>query len=65
MLAADPSDSSRLAALSDGQADGNVGTLVGKPVAILTYSLVINKVAKVENLTLEQIRGIYQGRYTN
>ncbi|MGH3832650.1 MAG: PstS family phosphate ABC transporter substrate-binding protein [Pseudonocardiaceae bacterium] len=65
VLEADPSDSSRLAAFSDGQATGNVGPLTPKPVAILVYSLVVNKVTNIDSLSLEQIQGIYQGRYTN
>lgn len=56
---------SRLATLSDGRATGNVGALVDKPVALLVYSLVVNKEAKIDNLSLEQIQGIYQGHYTN
>jgi phosphate transport system substrate-binding protein len=65
VLAADPSSRSQLAALSDGQATGDIGPLVPKQVAILVYSIIVNKEVKIDNLSLEQVRGIYQGRYTN
>jgi ABC-type phosphate transport system substrate-binding protein len=54
-----------LAALSDGKATGDVEALVGKQVALLIYSVVVNKDARIDNLSSEQIQGIYQGRYTN
>ncbi len=65
ILASDPSESAWLASLSDGQAAGNVGALVRRPIAILVYSVVVNKAAKIDHLSADQIQGIYQGRYTN
>ncbi len=39
--------------------------LVGQPVAVILYSLVANPSVTVPNLTLEQVRGVFAGRYTN
>lgn len=65
VLAADTSSKSQLTTLSDGQAMGDVGPLTPKQVAILVYSIIVNKEARIDNLSLGQVRGIYQGRYTN
>jgi phosphate transport system substrate-binding protein len=40
-------------------------SLVRQPLAIVLYSLVINKAAAVHSLTSAEIRGIYAGTYTN
>jgi phosphate transport system substrate-binding protein len=39
--------------------------LVGQPVAVILYSFVANPSVTVPNLTMEQVRGIFAGRYTN
>ncbi|WP_409462624.1 PstS family phosphate ABC transporter substrate-binding protein [Amycolatopsis sp. GA6-003] len=62
-LPADQKDS--LAVLSDGKASDAGPELVTQPVAVLVYSLVVNKSVGVDQLSGEQVRGIFSGKYTN
>jgi ABC-type phosphate transport system substrate-binding protein len=50
--------------LSDGPAPPEAD-LQGRPVAVIVFTLVVNREVKIDRLTVEQVRGIYQGRYTN
>ncbi|MET9686035.1 substrate-binding domain-containing protein [Streptomyces coeruleorubidus] len=51
-------------AFTDGLAVGNHPRLLSRPVAYSVFTLVVNKDAGVENLTLEQVRNLYTGRIT-
>ncbi|ATY14676.1 phosphate-binding protein [Amycolatopsis sp. AA4] len=62
-LPAEQKDS--LAVLSDGKATGAGTDLVTQPVAVLVYSLVVNKSVGVDHLSSEQVRGIFSGKYTD
>ncbi|WP_320782454.1 substrate-binding domain-containing protein [Streptomyces sp. CRN 30] len=52
-------------AFTDGLASDGHPRLVPKPVAFSVFTLVVNKGAGVENLTLAQIRDVFDGRVTN
>ncbi|SDM69069.1 phosphate ABC transporter substrate-binding protein, PhoT family (TC 3.A.1.7.1) [Streptomyces sp. cf386] len=52
-------------AFSDGLASDGHPRLIPKPVALSVFTLVVNKGAGVENLTLGQIRQIFAGRVQN
>ncbi|MEU6647168.1 substrate-binding domain-containing protein [Saccharomonospora sp. NPDC046836] len=63
LAAASPDERGSLAALSDGRASGAPAELVTQPVAVILYSVVVNDSAGIDELTLDQLRGIYSGRY--
>jgi phosphate transport system substrate-binding protein len=52
-------------AMSDGPAPADYPTLVGRPVAVILFAVVVNKKTNVYNLTTAQLRDIFQGRITN
>lgn len=52
-----------LGVLSDGKPSEQVPDLVGHPVAVLVYSVVVNQDVGVDRLTLAQLQGIYTGEY--
>ena len=52
-------------AMSDGPAPSGYPTLVGHPVAVILFAVVVNKQAGVYNLTTAQLRGIFLGTITN
>ncbi|MEU2787512.1 substrate-binding domain-containing protein [Streptomyces sp. NPDC007100] len=52
-------------AVSDVAAPSIYQELTGRPVGIILLALVVNERTGVDNLTSEQVRGIYEGRYTN
>jgi ABC-type phosphate transport system substrate-binding protein len=52
-------------AMSDGPAPAGYPMLVGHPVAVILFAVVVNKQAGVYNLTAAQLRGIFQGTITN
>ncbi|MFD7661438.1 PstS family phosphate ABC transporter substrate-binding protein [Streptomyces sp. NPDC059788] len=52
-------------AVSDVAAPSIYRKLAGRRVAIILLGLVVNDRTGVDNLTSEQLRGIYDGRYTN
>jgi ABC-type phosphate transport system substrate-binding protein len=52
-------------AFTDGPAVGSHPEVLPRPVAYSLFTLVVNEDAKVRNLTLDQIKGIYSGRYTH
>ncbi len=52
-------------AMSDGPAPAGYSTLVGDPVAVIIFAVVVNKRAGVFNLTPDQLRGIFAGTVTN
>jgi ABC-type phosphate transport system substrate-binding protein len=52
-------------AMSDGPAPKGYAALVGYPVAVIIFGVVVNKDTHVYNLTIQQIRDIFAGRITN
>ncbi|MFI6008152.1 substrate-binding domain-containing protein [Streptomyces sp. NPDC051243] len=52
-------------AFTDGLAEDGHPNLIPKPVAFSVFTIVVNKGANVQNLTLEQIRDIFAGRVRN
>ena len=52
-------------AMSDGPAPDGYPALVGHPVAVIIFAVVVNKAASVYNLTVPEIRGIFAGTIAN
>jgi len=52
-----------VAALSDGKIGEATQDLVAQPVAVVVYTLATNASVDVTDLTVEEVRGIYSGRY--
>jgi phosphate transport system substrate-binding protein len=52
-------------AMSDGPAPSGYPGLVGHPVAVIIFAVVVNREVGVYNLTTAQLRGIYSGTITN
>jgi phosphate transport system substrate-binding protein len=52
-------------AMSDGPAPAGYPMLVGHPVAVILFAVVVNKQANVFNLTAAQLRDIFLGTITN
>jgi ABC-type phosphate transport system substrate-binding protein len=52
-------------AMSDGLAPPGYHGLVGHPVAVIVFAVVVNRSAGVYNLTTGQIQGIFRGTITN
>ncbi|MFF0726113.1 substrate-binding domain-containing protein [Streptomyces sp. NPDC004134] len=52
-------------AFTDGLASAGHPRLIPRPVAFSVFTLVVNKDAGVENLTLDQIRDVFAGRVRN
>lgn len=52
-------------AFSDGAKPGGFPKLVPRPIAFFLFTLVINREAGVEDLSLQQIRRLYAGEMTN
>jgi len=52
-------------AMSDGSAPSGYHGLVGHPVAVIIFAVVVNRSTGVFNLTTEQIRDIFRGTITN
>lgn len=50
-------------ALSDGLARQDADDLHATPLAVIVYTMVVNESVGVDELSLEQLRGIYSGRY--
>jgi ABC-type phosphate transport system substrate-binding protein len=67
--AASPTASSTRAlaqiAMSDGPAPKGYPALVGHPVAVIIFAVVVSKDTGLYNLTVSQIRGIFDGTITN
>ncbi len=59
------SESPGMLAFSDGGKGDRYPQLLPRPIAFSLFTLVINEEAGVQDLTLEQIRQIYEGRITN
>ncbi|GAA1199474.1 PstS family phosphate ABC transporter substrate-binding protein [Prauserella alba] len=51
------------AALSDGLARQESRRLQANPLAVIVYTLVVDESVGVDELTTQQVRGIYSGRY--
>jgi phosphate transport system substrate-binding protein len=52
-------------AMSDGPAPDGYPALVGHPIAVIIFAVVVNKQANVFNLTVPEVRGIFSGAITN
>lgn len=52
-------------AMSDGPAPGGYPALVGHAVAVVIFGVVVNKDTGVYNLTVPQVRGMFDGTITN
>jgi ABC-type phosphate transport system substrate-binding protein len=52
-------------AFTDGAKPDGYPALLPRPIAFFLFTLVINKDAGVQDLSLDQIRRIYRGEYTN
>jgi ABC-type phosphate transport system substrate-binding protein len=52
-------------AMSDGQVPAGYPTLLGHPVAVIIFAVVVNRKAGIYNLTKAQLRGIFLGAITN
>lgn len=52
-------------AMSDGPAPKGYPALVGHPVAVIVFGVVVNRDTGVYNLTLPQVRGIFSGTISN
>ena len=66
LVGAGPAASGSEIAMSDGLAPaGGYRVLHGTPVAIITFEVVVNHSVGLYNLTTAQIKGIYDGTYTN
>ncbi|NIJ10257.1 ABC-type phosphate transport system substrate-binding protein [Saccharomonospora amisosensis] len=63
MLAAAQDEPDELAALSDGESGAATPELVAQPIAVIVYTVVVNDSVGVDSLSIEQIRGIHEGRY--
>jgi len=60
-----PAERTSLIAVSDGRAPEDSGALTARAIGIVVFAVVVNKQTGVSQLTLNQLRGIYQGRYRN
>jgi ABC-type phosphate transport system substrate-binding protein len=60
-----PGGAERQIAMSDGPATGGHERLEAHPVAVVIFSVVVNKATGVHSLTAGQLRDIYTGRRTN
>lgn len=54
-----------LAVLSDGMSAEAGPELIPQKVAVIVYGVVVNSSAGVDTLTVDQLRGIYEGRWTD
>jgi len=52
-------------AMSDGKAPAGYNGLVGNPVAVIRFAVVVNKADNIYNLTTAQLRAIWLGKITN
>ena len=52
-------------AMSDGTAPAGYSSLVGHPVAVIIFAVVVNRQAHVFNLTTAQLQAIFHGGITN
>lgn len=52
-------------AVSDGLAQGDHTRLKAHPIAVILFSVIVNKDTGVHDLTADQLADIYQGRYRN
>jgi ABC-type phosphate transport system substrate-binding protein len=55
----------QLIAMSDGPAPAGYKALTGHPVAVMIFAVVVNRKTGAFNLTVPQIRGIFDGTITN
>ncbi|MCW2904952.1 MAG: phosphate binding protein [Streptosporangiaceae bacterium] len=59
------SGTTAMIAFSDGAKGAGHPQVLQRPIALLLFTLVINKEAGVQDLSLEQIRQLYTGKITN
>src|SRR5262249_22672833 len=60
----DPAVRDRQMAMSDGP-DTGYPALIPHPIAVIIFSVVINKAVGIHSLTTDQLRRIYSGQFTN
>jgi phosphate transport system substrate-binding protein len=60
----DPAARTGQLAMSDGRASG-YPDLVEHPIAVVIFSVVVNKGTGIHSLTTDQLKGIYSGQLTN
>jgi phosphate transport system substrate-binding protein len=60
----DPSGTAQIA-MSDGPAPSGYTGLDGHPIGVIIFAVVINKQAKVYNLTVQQVQEMFSGQITN
>ncbi len=60
-----PQNALSILAMSGGPAAPQYGFLVPHPVGVNLYTVVVNSQASIHGLTLDQIRGVYDGKYRN
>jgi ABC-type phosphate transport system substrate-binding protein len=65
VLSQDPNATSGVAVLSDGAASVPTPRLARQQVAVVVYSVVVNKQVGIDNLSLDQLRAIYLGHVTD
>src|SRR5205807_1361289 len=51
--------------MSDGAAPAQFSNLSGTPIGVLIFAVVVNKATNVTALSVDSLRGIWQGQYTN
>jgi ABC-type phosphate transport system substrate-binding protein len=52
-------------AMSDGRIPDGYQGLVGQPIGVIIFAVVVNRQAAVFNLTVDQLRGVFTGKITN
>jgi ABC-type phosphate transport system substrate-binding protein len=60
-----PAPGSVQMAMSDGEKPAGYPSLVGQPVAVILFAVVVNRATGVLNLTTAQLRGIFDGQFTS
>jgi len=65
LQALDPAEAAGILTFSDGEKPDGMPALLPRPIAFFLFTLAVNGDAGVQDLTLTQIREIYQGRVTN
>lgn len=61
----DPTEAKKRIAVSDGPASDSSTVLVPTPVGVVVFTVVVNKAAGIDSLTVADLRRIYDGKITN
>jgi phosphate transport system substrate-binding protein len=65
LASAAPQERTERIAMSDGPAPAGSSPLVGRPVAVAIFSIIVNRETGIQELTIEQLRRIFRGEITN